>query len=314
MAKDYGAREKGDVHRFLPEDLTLVTDKLSPLYDPRVAWEGDPELAEEIAQMGQLVPVIVRQNGRHDGTTGPEGKPRMEVVDGRRRVKAIAILVARARANGVAEEDLPLVECTVKRQTNNDHTAMAALVSANEHRKATPPSMRAEQAARMEDKGMTHAAIAASMRMSTKEVAQLIALASLDTRSKAAIDANVLPLRQASSLARLSSEERAPLIAAAEASPRGQAIARKQVADVARTRADKDRPAPVRTHRTKREIEAHLGDVTAQLESAKARVSAARGKVGTVSPDLSLDVVALTGVVAGLEWALGLRATSKVKT
>jgi ParB-like chromosome segregation protein Spo0J len=312
VAKKYDAREMGDTHRYLPEDLTLVTDKLSPVYDPRVHWEAEEELAEDILEHGQLVPVILRQNGRHPGVGDAAGKARMEVVDGRRRVKAIGLLVARARANGVAEEELPLVECVVKRQTNDDTTAMSAISAANEHRRATPPSMRAEMAARMEDRGMSQEAIGRALNTTPKGVAQLLALASLDQKSKSAIDSDVLPLWQATALARLSSEERAPLIDAAQASPRAQALARKAVAETAAARSNPSRPTPVRTHRTKREIEAHLAEVRAQLAGVRAEVDAGK-TVGHDGVALSLSLVALSGVVGGLEWALGLRGDTQVK-
>lgn len=66
-----------------PEVLTLITDPQHPLYDERVNYPVDPEspLYKDIASKGVEKPIEVRKNGEDD-----DGKPILQVVDGRQRV------------------------------------------------------------------------------------------------------------------------------------------------------------------------------------------------------------------------------------
>ena len=84
--KLYGAEGRGELLLFDPNTLTIVSDKKHPLYDERATMPVDERLVESIMKSGVLEPVIVRRNGEDE-----KGRPIVEVVDGRQRVRAAII-------------------------------------------------------------------------------------------------------------------------------------------------------------------------------------------------------------------------------
>lgn len=131
----YGAKGKTNVLMFDPEDLLLVTDPKSPLFDERVNLPVSEALVRNIMHHGVLETIIVRKN--------PEtGKT--EVVAGRQRVKATREANVRLAAQGCETICIP---ATVRR--GDDGSLAGVMVSENEIREDDTPLGRAKKMERL---------------------------------------------------------------------------------------------------------------------------------------------------------------------
>jgi len=231
----YGEKAAGRLFRFEVDQLTVVDETESGVADERVALPLNEALVRSILRLGQLDPILVRINGRADGVGGPRI---IEVVDGRQRLKAIRECNKRLAKEG--QEPL-LVECKVAREAGDDDVARMMVVAANELRVADPPSVRARKALRMREAGHSVADIANAFGIARNQVSDLLALVELDRETKSAVDEGALPLGASKKLAKLSTKERAPVIAEAKRSPEGKknaALARGQEERGARPREE----------------------------------------------------------------------------
>lgn len=124
-----GADGKKDVLLFDPENLTLVEDGASVLYDERIKLPTSEALVLNIMTYGVIEPIVVRKN--------PEtGAP--EVVAGRQRVKACREANRRLKASGC---EVHRIAAIVKR---GDPAALMGVMVSESRRtssgKMTPPS------------------------------------------------------------------------------------------------------------------------------------------------------------------------------
>ncbi|MCM2537964.1 ParB N-terminal domain-containing protein [Burkholderia glumae] len=142
MAKNsidaYGAKGKGNLLDFDPEDLTLVVDEAHPLYDSRVHLPLDEAMVRNIDFQGVLQPIEVTKNPE----TGD-----IEVVTGRQRVKNCREANRRRAERG---EPKRLIKGFVRKLTleERDRVLSAATASENAIRQQETPISRAEKMAR----------------------------------------------------------------------------------------------------------------------------------------------------------------------
>jgi len=146
-----------------------------------------PRLADTIAAVGILVPLLVRAGGAKDP------KPIL-ALDGRRRLLALELLVT----SGAIADDYPV---PVIYPAHN--AQMAAAVVANDERVAIHVADVILAIGKLRKRRYGTAAIAAALAYSEVEIRRLGALAELDPRAIEALRSGNLTLRQARMLARL---------------------------------------------------------------------------------------------------------------
>lgn len=204
MAKNsveaYGAKGKTNLLMFDPEDLLIVSDKLSPLYDERAALPVNDGLVRNIMHHGVLEPVLIAR----DPKTG-----KTAVAAGRQRVKACREANKRLKAQGCEPHRVP---CIVKR--GDDAGLMGVLISENEFRTDDTPLERARKAQRYIDLGRTEEEVGILLGMSRSTVANLLALLDSPRVVRDAIKAGTITAAAAYKLARMPEKEATAKIAA----------------------------------------------------------------------------------------------------
>lgn len=145
-----------------PEDLVLVTNEKSHLFDARVLNEPSEEMIRNVDYYGPIEPVLVVKNTE----TG-----KYEVADGRNRTKACREANKRRKKRG---EEPHRITFIVKRVDAG--TAVGLMISLNEQRTADTPMNRARKAARMLDNGKTEEDVGLAFGISTASVKNLIKL------------------------------------------------------------------------------------------------------------------------------------------
>lgn len=193
------AKGKRDVYMFDPDDLTLVTDEKSPLYDERVELQVDEALVLNIMFAPDGVPQGVLEPGL--GARNPEtGK--VEVIDGRQRVKAAREANKRLRKQGLEPIRMPLLI-----QRANAHRAMGMLISANEHRQNDTPLGRAKKAQRYMDLGRDESEVATLLGISVASVKNLLSLLDAPAAVRSAVEAGKITVSEGYKLAKLEPAE-----------------------------------------------------------------------------------------------------------
>src|SRR5271155_5410718 len=159
---------KIDVPTFDPNDVVLVEDKTSALYDERVetAFKESLVLNMMFAPDGVPQGVLKPLTGRRNPETG-----KVEIIDGRQRTKAAREANKRLRKRGLEPIWLPV---WLKRA--NDQRAMGMLISANEHSTEDSPMNRAKKAQRYIDLGRDEKEVAVLMGISESTVKNLLRL------------------------------------------------------------------------------------------------------------------------------------------
>lgn len=232
-----------DCWMFFPEDLTLITDKAHPLYDPRVELPVKGELVEDIMLHGVLETCLVRKDGSD-----------IIVIDGRQRVKsAIEANKRLGKANRVR------VPCIVQR--GEDVDLFAASCSTNEHRQDDDPMRKAEKAARLIDHGKTEAEVAVVFGVKLATIKQWMKMLELAAPVRNAVKAGKIAPSAAARLSSLSSDEQKKALEEAlemDADPKPKSKARKMstkgAAALARSMKAKAGSKP-RSIRRKEEVE-----------------------------------------------------------
>lgn len=138
---------RGNIFFCQPDDLTLVTDKEHPLYDPRVEWPIDDKMVASILSKGVITPIIVRKNGTY-----------LEVVEGRQRVKNTAEANKRLKSQGA---DPILVPVLVRRE-KDDASAFETSIVTNEIRTADDVITKAEKAQKLSERGRSDEQVASA--------------------------------------------------------------------------------------------------------------------------------------------------------
>ncbi len=193
------AKGKRDAYMFDPEDVVLVTDEKSPLYDERVHLPVNEALvmnmlfAPDGVPQGVLEPITVVRN--------PEtGK--VEVVVGRQRVKAAREANKRLKKRGQEPIRVPAMI-----QRVNPYRAMGILISENEHRQDDTPLGKAKKAQRYLDLGRDHKEIAVLFGISEASVKNLLSLLDAPAAVRNAVESGKISTSDGYKLSKLDPAE-----------------------------------------------------------------------------------------------------------
>ncbi len=205
--------KRRDAFSVPPELLTLVTDIDHPLYDPRVHDPLPEAFVENIAQDGIHTPVIIRKVGK-----GADEK--LEVVDGRQRVRAA--LQINQRRRGIRRDPIE-VPCVVK--TDVEEALFAASISCNEARRNDGLLEKAAKAQRLRDNGLSLKSIAVKFCVQPQTVEFWLELLSLAKEVRDEIKAGTITATAAREFVGLNREGQIELLgrvlAEAEPEPAG---------------------------------------------------------------------------------------------
>lgn len=193
------AKGKRDAYMFDPDDLVIVTDEKSPLYDDRVELPLDESLVLNImfAPDGTPQGVLEPVNGMRNSETG-----KVEIIDGRQRVKAAREANKRLRKAGLEPVWVP---CMLKR--TNGHGAMGMLISSNEHRQDDSPLGKAKKAQRYMDLGRSEAEVATLFGISAASVKNMLSLLDAPAAVRNAVEAGKISTSDGYKLAKLEPAE-----------------------------------------------------------------------------------------------------------
>lgn len=189
------AKGKRDAYMFDPDDLVLVTDEKSPLFDERVELPLDEGLVLNImfgpdgVPQGVLKPILAVRNSE----TGV-----VEVIDGRQRVKAAREANKRLRKQGLEPVRVPAMI-----QRASGHRAMGMLISANEHSQSDTPIGRAKKAQRYIDIGRDASEVAVLLGVSAASVKNLLSLLDAPAAVRNAVESGKISASDGYKLAKL---------------------------------------------------------------------------------------------------------------
>lgn len=189
----YGAKGKGNLLPFDPEDLVLVTDKKSPLYDERMELPINEALVLNIMHHGVLKPILVRKNTE----TG-----KLEVVDGRQRVRACREANKRLKKKGLEPH---WIKAEVRR--GDAPATMGIMMSANEFNQAPSAMERARKIQRYLELGRTPEECSVLLGLGTATIKNLIGLLDATAAVRNAVDAGKVNASVGYKLAKLSADE-----------------------------------------------------------------------------------------------------------
>lgn len=193
------AKGKRDAYMFDPDDLVLVTDEKSPLFDERVELPLDENLvlnlmfAPDGVPQGVLEPILVVRNAE----TG-----KVEVMDGRQRVKAAREANKRLKKAGLEQIRVPGMVSRAR-----GHQAMGMLISANEHRQDDSPLGKAKKAQRYLELGRDESEIATLFGISKASVKNLLSLLDAPAAVRNAVESGKISTSDGYKLAKLEPEE-----------------------------------------------------------------------------------------------------------
>ena len=163
------SKGKIDVPYLDPNDVVLVTDKDSPLYDERVHNSFKEELVLNMmyapdgeAPLGVLKPTL----GRRNPETG-----KVEITDGRQRT-----LACREANRRLKKQGMPPLRLPVWIRRGNDSRTMATMISANEHATADSTKNRALKAQRYVNLGHDEKEVAVILGTSEATIKNLLRL------------------------------------------------------------------------------------------------------------------------------------------
>ena len=192
------AKGKTDVYYFDPNDVVLVDDPGSPLYDERVKSDFKESLVVNMLFQpepdGPPQGVLKVLLGQRNPETG-----KVEIIDGRQRTKACREANRRLKKQGGEPIRLPVL---LKRA--NGVRSMAMLISANEHGTEDSPLNKAKKAQRYIDLGRDEKEVAVLLGVSESTVKNLLRLLDAPAAVRNAVDAGKIT---ASDGYRLSREE-----------------------------------------------------------------------------------------------------------
>ena len=179
-----------------PDDLTIVgldtkDGPEHPLYDKRIKFPVDANMAKNIAAIGIKQPIVVRKNG-----------PYIEVVDGRQRVRAAREANIDLEVEGKEKVRVP---CVYVKGTEAD--LFGILVSNNEHRRDDSPLGKAEKCKRYLAMGRTEEEAAIIFGVSKQTIKNWLSLFDLAPAVRKAVDAEQISASAASGLVKLEQAE-----------------------------------------------------------------------------------------------------------
>jgi len=196
VKKAYGAAGRDELLWFHAESLVLVDDEGHPLYDPRVHLPLEETMVLNIMAGGIFEPIIVRKNGEH------KGKPIVEVVDGKQRVKHAREANRRLKAQGKEPVLVPAV-----RRRGEDADLFGVMVSTNDIRRDDSPLARARKCARYMAFGRTETQASVTFGVTTTTIRSWLELLECSKEVQTAVEKGEMPASIAVKLAKLPREE-----------------------------------------------------------------------------------------------------------
>jgi len=189
-----GNKGKTDLYYFDPEDVILVEDDKSVLYDERVDNDFRESLVANMmyAPDGTPLGVLKACIGRRHPESG-----KIEIVDGRQRTKAAREANKRLKKQGAELLRLPVL---LKRAS--DVRLMATLISANEHATDDSPMGRAKKMQRFIDLGRGEDEVAQLFGISVASVKNMLRLLDAPAAVRHAVDSGKITASDGYKLAR----------------------------------------------------------------------------------------------------------------
>lgn len=174
-----------------PIELTLVTDKAHPLYDPRVEREPEERLVRNIISYGVKNPILVRKNG-----------DKVEVVAGRQRTKAAIEANKRLERDGFEKILVPVIPAR-----GDDKSMVGVMILENELRQDDNPFEKANKALNLYNAGWGEDELATVFGVTEQTIGNWLRLHDLSDSVKDAVQAGDLSASAAGELAHLDREE-----------------------------------------------------------------------------------------------------------
>jgi len=189
----FGAEGRGDLLRYKPENLVIVTDPKHFLYDARVKEPVTDSFVRQILKEGVLEPVLIRKN--------PENGD-IEVVAGRKRVRAAIEANKRLKENG---EEPMLVPCVMQR-AKDETQLLGIVVMENEGRHEDSILNKLHKMQRLMARGLGEKELAVYFNVSTQSIKNYIALLEATPEVRKAADDDKITAAQAYELAKMKPE------------------------------------------------------------------------------------------------------------
>lgn len=229
VKKAFGAK-RDELLWFEPEQLTLVTDPKHPLYDERIHLPLQENLVRNIMVKGVLKAILVRRNGEEDG------KPIVEVVDGRQRVRHALEANKRLKKEGKA-----LVRVPAMRKRGEDGDIFGMMVSANEFNQADDVVTKAKKLQRFLDfNGGSKEEAAVVFGVTAQTIRNLLAVLECAPPVLRALAQGEIPATVVRDFAKMSRDKQVLALAAM----RKQGVTKGAVAKVAARASRQDRALP----------------------------------------------------------------------
>lgn len=258
------AKGKTDVYHFDPNDVVLVEDKDSPVYDERVHYTFDEALVCSMvyAPDGKTPQGVLKiLIGSRNPETG-----KVEITDGRQRT-----LACREANRRLKKQGLPLLRLPVHLRRLNSSQLMATMITANEHHKVDSPMQRALKVQRYINLGHDEREIAAMIGVGVGTVKSMLSLLDAPPAVRNAVDAGKITARDGYKIARLEpGEARAKVAELIEHAPRVPGKKRspnaKRAREILGGGEQKAAPAPTNGHATKGGEDAVAEAIAAWIE------------------------------------------------
>lgn len=194
-SKAVWAQGRIDAHMMDPDALTIVQDDPKhPLYDG-LGKDGQgiaEDMILNVMAHGILQPILARKAGEKDG------RPVIEVIAGRDRVRAARLANARLKKQGLVQIRVPVI---LKR--GDDSKLFGMMLSENIHRKELSPLYKATQMQRYLDFGASEKDVMRDLKISSGTVRNYKALLELSTPVKKAVDSFQISAEAAIELSKL---------------------------------------------------------------------------------------------------------------
>lgn len=212
----YRSRGRGNVLFFRASQLTLVTDKKDPLYDPRVELPVHRPTVESMKRHGVIEPIIVTKAGETRA-----GVPIIKVVDGRQRVKAAEVASAELVAEGMEELLIPAIP------RRGDDKQLAGVSMASFIRQEEGPLEQGRRLAAFIGMGHSEAEAGVSSGLSRSAVRLRLALLEAGHDVKVAVAAGRISIDDAAKIAKLPRDEQEAALETVLAEKPGKARKRR---------------------------------------------------------------------------------------
>lgn len=199
---------RGTVFKMDPADIVIIgldtrDGPEHPLYDDRIRLALDEGLVLNIMARGVLVPILGRKNG-----------PRVEVVDGRQRVRCAREANKRLKKEGLKPVK---IEVSLKRP-KDEKAALGMLITTNENRINDDYVARARKAQRLLDLGADEDEVANDFGCNAQTIKNLLKILELSPKVQKAIQAREIGYIAAISLTDLPQKDQEETLAAMVAS------------------------------------------------------------------------------------------------